>query len=99
MAKALITGFQRVVHRVRPAPVGSRLRVTRYRHFSAGLLGREMPAGPDPGSLRCRVAAGHGCDEVVGAAVGASGGSGDVGFAVAAVVADRGVAECGDDGG
>jgi hypothetical protein len=31
----LITGFQRIVHRVRPVPVGSRLRVTRYRHFSA----------------------------------------------------------------
>lgn len=30
------------------------------------------------------VAAGHGGDEVVGAAVGASGGSGDVGLAVAA---------------
>jgi hypothetical protein len=35
MAKTLITGFQRIVHRVRPVPVGSRLRVTRYRHFSA----------------------------------------------------------------
>lgn len=35
MAKALITGFQRIVHRVRPAPVGSRLRVTRYRHLLA----------------------------------------------------------------
>ncbi len=29
MANALITGFQRIVHRVRPVPVGSRLRVTR----------------------------------------------------------------------
>ena len=35
MAKALSTGFQRIVHRARPAPVGSRLRVTRYRHFNA----------------------------------------------------------------
>src|SRR6476620_9884775 len=44
MAKASMTGFQRIVHLVRPVPVGSRLRVTRYRHFS--LLGREMPASP-----------------------------------------------------
>src|SRR4029450_3100472 len=35
MAKASMTGFQRIVHRVRPVPVGSRLRVTRYRHLSA----------------------------------------------------------------
>ena len=35
MANALIRGFQRIVHRARPAPVGSRLRVTRYRHFNA----------------------------------------------------------------
>ncbi|TWJ22428.1 phage integrase family protein [Micromonospora endolithica] len=28
-------GFQRIVHRVLPAPVGSRDRVTRYRHFNA----------------------------------------------------------------
>ena len=34
MENALITGFQRIIHRVRPVPVGSRLRVTRYRHFS-----------------------------------------------------------------
>ncbi|WP_146230935.1 TMEM175 family protein, partial [Micromonospora sicca] len=45
---------------------------------------------PFPGSLRCRDAAGHGGDEVVGAAVRASGGAGDVGLAVGAVVADRG---------
>lgn len=31
------------------------------------------------GSLRSRVNAGHGCDEVVWATVGASGGPGDVG--------------------
>src|SRR3954447_7204918 len=53
----------------------------------------------EPGSLRCRVTPGHGVDEVVGAAVGASGGAGDVGFAVAAVEADRGVAKHGGDGG
>jgi hypothetical protein len=35
MAKALSTGFQRIVHRARPVPVGSRLRVTRYRHVIA----------------------------------------------------------------
>ncbi len=35
MAKAFNAGFQRIVHRVLPVPVGSRDRVTRYRHFSA----------------------------------------------------------------
>src|SRR5437764_1501892 len=51
------------------------------------------------GLLRSRVAPGHGVDEVVGPAVGASGGSGDVGFAVAAVVSDGGVPQdCGDGG-
>jgi hypothetical protein len=35
MVNALITGFQRIVHRALPAPVGSRLRVTWYRHFMA----------------------------------------------------------------
>jgi hypothetical protein len=39
MAKASMTGFHRVVHRVRPVPVGSRLRVTRYRHFNAACSG------------------------------------------------------------
>ena len=53
-------------------------------------VGRPAPSRPGP--LRSRVAPGHGVDEVVGSAVGASGGSGDVGFAVAAVVADGGVA-------
>src|SRR5512139_81921 len=48
---------------------------------------------PGPGSLRSRVVPGHGVDEIVWSAVGASGGSGDVGFAVAAVEPDRGVAE------
>src|SRR5256885_17171242 len=51
------------------------------------------------GLLRSRVTPGHGLDEVVGPAVGASGGSGDVGFAVAAVVSDGGVSQgCGDGG-
>jgi hypothetical protein len=44
-----------------------------------------------PGLLRSRVIPGHGVDEVVGSAVGASGDSGDVGFAVGAVVSDGGV--------
>ncbi len=35
MAKAFNAGFQRIVHRVRPVPVGSSDRVTKYRHFSA----------------------------------------------------------------
>ncbi len=35
MANALRAGFQRIVQRARPAPVGSRLRVTRYKHFRA----------------------------------------------------------------
>lgn len=47
------------------------------------------------GSLRSRVAAGHGGDEVVGAA----GGSGDLGFSVAAVESDGGVAQDRCDGG
>ena len=40
-----------------------------------------------------------GVDEFGGAAVGASGRAGDVGFAVRAVIADRGVAERGGHGG
>src|SRR3954452_17765202 len=51
------------------------------------------------GLLRCRFCAGHGVDEVVGAAVGASGGAGDVLLTVAAVVADRGVTQGGEHGG
>ena len=35
MAKALRAGFHRIAHRALPGPVGSRDRVTRYRHFSA----------------------------------------------------------------
>ena len=35
MANALRAGFQRIVQRARPTPVGSRLRVTRYKHFRA----------------------------------------------------------------
>jgi predicted ATPase len=46
----------------------------------------------DAGSLRSRIAPGHRVDEIVGASVGPAGGSSDVGLAVAAVVADRGVA-------
>ena len=49
--------------------------------------------------MRSRVAPGHCVDEVVPAAVGASGGAGDVGFPAASVVADRGVAEVSHDGG
>src|SRR3954451_9231893 len=44
-----------------------------------------------PGSLRSGVAAGHGGDEVVGTAVGAAGGAGDVGVSTGPVVADRGI--------
>src|SRR6266542_2621353 len=51
------------------------------------------------GLLRCRVAPGHGVDEVVWAVVVASGGAGDVGLTVAAVVADRRVTERGEHGG
>jgi hypothetical protein len=35
MAKALRAGFQRMVHRVLPVPVGSRDLVTRKRQFKA----------------------------------------------------------------
>jgi hypothetical protein len=52
----------------------------------------EFERGRDTGSLRSRVVAGHGVDEVVGAAVGVAGGAGDVGLAVGSVVADGGVA-------
>jgi hypothetical protein len=45
MAKALMAGFHRIVHRVRPAPVGSRLRVTRYRH--AAVLQIDQDAHPE----------------------------------------------------
>ena len=45
-----------------------------------------------PGLLRSRVVADQGMDQVVGSAVSASGGAGDVGFAVGAVVSDGGVA-------
>ncbi|MGW3607078.1 hypothetical protein ACWD5O_30565, partial [Micromonospora sp. NPDC005161] len=47
--------------------------------FTRYPLGDEIPAALGPGSLRSRITAGHGGDEVVGAAVGASGGAGDVG--------------------
>src|SRR5437763_5875090 len=45
-------------------------------------------SAPTAGLLRSRVAPGHGFDELVWAVVGASGGSGDVGLAVAAVAPD-----------
>jgi hypothetical protein len=51
------------------------------------------------GSLRSRVAADHGGDQIVRAAVGASGGTGDVGVAAGPVEADRGVTQGGHDGG
>src|SRR5256885_8900037 len=60
---------------------------------------RSTSLGVQPGLLRSRVTPGHGVDEVVGSAVGASGGSGDVGFAVGAVVSDGGVSEDCSDGG
>jgi hypothetical protein len=59
----------------------------------------DIRVGDGPGLLRCRLCAGHGVDEVVGAAVGASGGAGDVLLTVAAVVSDRGVTEGGEYGG
>jgi hypothetical protein len=44
MAKAFNAGFQRIVHRALPAPVGSRNRVTRYRHFNAACSLGEVAA-------------------------------------------------------
>ena len=35
MSKAFSAAFHRLVHRLRPFPVGSRLLIARYRHFSA----------------------------------------------------------------
>ena len=35
IANALRASFQRMTHRALPRPVGSRERVTRYRHFNA----------------------------------------------------------------
>jgi hypothetical protein len=55
--------------------------------------------GAVAGSLRCRVTPGHGVDEVRGTPVGTAGSAGDVGFAVAAVIPDRGVAQRGEHGG
>jgi hypothetical protein len=46
-ANALSAGFQGVVHRCLPIPVGSRERLTRYRHFVGGGFGGEVPSGPD----------------------------------------------------
>jgi hypothetical protein len=35
MSKAFRAAFHRLVHRLRPLPVGSRLMTARYRHFRA----------------------------------------------------------------
>ena len=35
MSKAFRAAFHRLVHRLRPFPVGSRLMIARYRHFRA----------------------------------------------------------------
>jgi hypothetical protein len=35
MSKALRAAFHRLVHRLRPLPVGSRLMIARYRHLRA----------------------------------------------------------------
>ena len=35
MSKAFRAAFHRLVHRLRPLPVGSRLMIARYRHFRA----------------------------------------------------------------
>ncbi|TWP54022.1 hypothetical protein FKR81_00155 [Lentzea tibetensis] len=48
MAKALIAGFQRIVHRARPVPVGSMLRVTRCRHFIAACSVGQCPRPDRP---------------------------------------------------
>ena len=50
MANAFSAGFQRIVHRARPAPVGSSDLVTRYKHFRAG---RIQPVNATPGGLSC----------------------------------------------
>jgi hypothetical protein len=53
---------------------------------------------PTAGSLRSWVIAGHCLDEVVWAAVGVSGGAGDVGLAGGAVIADGGATQGCEDG-
>ncbi|MER7008073.1 ATP-binding protein [Dactylosporangium sp. NPDC000555] len=69
--------------------------VDRNALMTALEIQRDSRPAPEEGteSLQSRVTPGHGVDEVVGAAIGASGGSGDVGFAVAAVESDRGVTQ------
>jgi len=70
MAKAFNAGFHRIVHRAWPVPVGSRDRVTRYRHFSAAcsvgkwplaLIARRYRALRDSIVIWSPVA-GRGCD-------------------------------------
>ena len=51
MANALMAGFHRIVHRVLPTPVGSRDRVTRYRHFSAASAAQLSYRRPGPGNF------------------------------------------------
>src|ERR1035438_9533274 len=49
MSKAFRAAFQRLVQRLRPRPVGSRLLIARYRHFraaSGGGRGQHAPAEP-----------------------------------------------------
>jgi hypothetical protein len=52
MANAFSAGFQRIVYRALPAPVGSRDLVPRYKHFmaacSVGKWPRARTAGPRP---------------------------------------------------
>lgn len=66
MAKALITGFHRIVHRMRPMSLGSRLRVTRYKHFRAacslGKCPRARRRPPQPACVAAhRLAAPNTC--------------------------------------
>jgi hypothetical protein len=47
-AKALIVGFHRMAHLVRPVPAGARDREIGYRHLTVmPLLVRKVAAGPD----------------------------------------------------
>lgn len=61
-ANAFSAGFHRVVHRACPVPLGSRPRVTRYRHFRAARFRGEVTARPD----RAAVARVQGLDRVRG---------------------------------
>jgi hypothetical protein len=46
IAKALRAGFRRLIQRFWPLPVGSKDRVTRYRHFNAAVSPKEVAPGP-----------------------------------------------------